>query len=310
MSDENAFLIIPAYIANHSEIDAYTAILFGRLNSLSNKYGCCFASDKYLASISGCKDRVITDRLKKLKDLGFIQIFTKKDGFSWKRRIFTCNHYAAIPEDIQNMFTKGMSVPLEGHERAPYNNKLYNTYPFDSDPPSSSLCSEEEESCLSRPKRKKPSASPPSADAEKIYDFFLRKLKERRKTFKDPKKEKWCAEIDKMLNQDKRSVEEVLEIIEWVIKDLFWRTVILSPSKLREKFDELVLKRDGQRVREAYEFNKGYAMVFFTQNKEVLKGKFMMTNNGVVNKESCKDVDFSLSTDVFKEQLKRIFGGE
>jgi len=132
MSEHNAFLIVPALVANHPEIDDSTAIFFGRLNALSNQNGHCYASDKYLSEICKCGDRVITDRLKKLRDLGFIRINSKKNGLRWERKIWTLNNYSYMTEDeIQKSFTKGISVPhreasacpIEGHGRAPEKNK-------------------------------------------------------------------------------------------------------------------------------------------------------------------------------------------
>lgn len=57
--------------------------------------------------------------------------------------------------------------------------------------------------------------------------------------FKKPDLQKWCAEVDKMLRIDGRSIEEVEALILWVSQDSFWKANILSTRKLREKFDQL-----------------------------------------------------------------------
>lgn len=57
--------------------------------------------------------------------------------------------------------------------------------------------------------------------------------------FRKPDLQKWCAEIDKMIRIDKRSVEEIEILILWVSQDSFWKANILSTHKLREKFDQL-----------------------------------------------------------------------
>lgn len=133
MSDNhNSFLMIPSYVADHLEIDDATAILFGRLNALSNRDGFCFASTKYLAEISKCKERVIKNRLEKLKKLDFIRVFSSKKQIGWDRKIYTCNHYRAIENaTLKEKYTKGTRVlveraqacPLKGHTRAPYIDK-------------------------------------------------------------------------------------------------------------------------------------------------------------------------------------------
>jgi hypothetical protein len=52
----------------------------------------------------------------------------------------------------------------------------------------------------------------------------------------------WCKQFDLILRVDKRSPPEVETVIEWCQRDLFWRSNILSPKKLREKYDTLALQ--------------------------------------------------------------------
>jgi len=50
-----------------------------------------------------------------------------------------------------------------------------------------------------------------------------------------------------MLRIDKREVEEIKQVIRWCQQDEFWRTNILSTSKLREQYDALVVKMDDKK---------------------------------------------------------------
>ena len=52
----------------------------------------------------------------------------------------------------------------------------------------------------------------------------------------------WCAPMDALLRLDHREEGEVAAIIHWGQSDDFWKTNILSPSKLRVKFPQLYLK--------------------------------------------------------------------
>lgn len=54
---------------------------------------------------------------------------------------------------------------------------------------------------------------------------------------------KWAIEADRMISRDRRSSAEIGEVIEFSQADTFWRSNILSMGKLREKFDQLWLKR-------------------------------------------------------------------
>lgn len=59
---------------------------------------------------------------------------------------------------------------------------------------------------------------------------------------KQPNFESWAEDIRKMREIDKRSIEEVQRVFSWANSDSFWQSNILSPSKLRSKFDDLVIK--------------------------------------------------------------------
>jgi hypothetical protein len=57
----------------------------------------------------------------------------------------------------------------------------------------------------------------------------------------------WGREADLMLRLDHRTPEEVTALIQWSQRDPFWKTNILSMGKLREKFDQLALKRNAEK---------------------------------------------------------------
>jgi len=45
-----------------------------------------------------------------------------------------------------------------------------------------------------------------------------------------------------MIRIDKRDVSEIGQVIEWCQQDQFWQSNILSTSKLRKQYDQLVIK--------------------------------------------------------------------
>lgn len=51
----------------------------------------------------------------------------------------------------------------------------------------------------------------------------------------------WVADMDRILRLDGREAANVEKAIRWVHADEFWRANVLSPSKLREKYDQLKL---------------------------------------------------------------------
>lgn len=58
----------------------------------------------------------------------------------------------------------------------------------------------------------------------------------------------WIAEMDRLMRLDNRTPEQVEAAIRWAQGHAFWRSNILSPTKLRHKYDTLRLQaqRDSQ----------------------------------------------------------------
>lgn len=61
--------------------------------------------------------------------------------------------------------------------------------------------------------------------------------------FKEPNFQNWAVHIDRLIRIDKRSPTEIKSVIDWChdVSD-FWYKNILSTAKLREKYDELLIK--------------------------------------------------------------------
>lgn len=72
--------------------------------------------------------------------------------------------------------------------------------------------------------------------------LFYSLILENNPNFKKPNLESWANEIRLMRERDKRTIEQINYLVEWVQKDSFWQSNILSPKKLREKFDQLAMK--------------------------------------------------------------------
>lgn len=60
---------------------------------------------------------------------------------------------------------------------------------------------------------------------------------------------RWAYEIDLMIRIDNRSPDEIRDMIDWSHRDSFWKANILSPGKLREKWDTLVAHKLRQEER-------------------------------------------------------------
>ena len=60
---------------------------------------------------------------------------------------------------------------------------------------------------------------------------------------KKPNFQKWATDFDKLIRIDKRDPTEIKNIIEWAQKDNFWKSNILSPTKLKKQYTALLLQK-------------------------------------------------------------------
>jgi len=75
-----------------------------------------------------------------------------------------------------------------------------------------------------------------------MANYQYNKLLEMNPNHKKPNFNKWADEFRKLVELDNRDINEVGNLMNWVYQDNFWKAVVLSPKKLREKYDQLVIK--------------------------------------------------------------------
>ena len=59
---------------------------------------------------------------------------------------------------------------------------------------------------------------------------------------KKPNLDNWAVHIDRLIRIDNRSIGDIEDVIDFVAEDEFWKTNILSTSKLRKQFPQVYLK--------------------------------------------------------------------
>lgn len=77
--------------------------------------------------------------------------------------------------------------------------------------------------------------------------YFFERIKENNPEHKEPNYQAWSDDIRKMIEIDKRTEEQVRYLMKWVQQDDFEKVNVLSPSKLRKRFDQLVMKVKNQK---------------------------------------------------------------
>jgi hypothetical protein len=72
--------------------------------------------------------------------------------------------------------------------------------------------------------------------------YFFERIRENNPEYKEPNFQLWADEIRKMIELDKRTEEQVRYLMKWVQEDDFEKVNVLSPSKIRKRFDNLIMK--------------------------------------------------------------------
>jgi len=80
-----------------------------------------------------------------------------------------------------------------------------------------------------------------------IVNAFVLKLKELYPNIKEPNVNSWAKEIDKMIRIDKRSEQDIKDVLNFATNDSFWQSNILSTAKLRKHFDRLYIQMNQKR---------------------------------------------------------------
>lgn len=105
------------------------------------------------------------------------------------------------------------------------------------------------ESTQRKGKERKGNESTYSSDSAEIRlsELLLAYMKKNNPKVKQPNLQTWAGYINKMLNIDKRTPEEIESVIRWCQNDSFWRSNILSTNKLRDKYDQLYIKMNSSK---------------------------------------------------------------
>ncbi len=76
----------------------------------------------------------------------------------------------------------------------------------------------------------------------RLSELLFEKILSRNPNHKKPNFQTWAKDIGRMIRIDHRAPENIQRVIEWCQSDPFWQNNILSTTKLRSQFDQLLLK--------------------------------------------------------------------
>jgi len=81
----------------------------------------------------------------------------------------------------------------------------------------------------------------------RLATLLLEEIRKNKPDFKQPNLQSWAKEIDLMIRRDGRKPERIRQVILWCQGDPFWRSNILSTSKLRKQFDTLEIQMESSK---------------------------------------------------------------
>jgi hypothetical protein len=99
-------------------------------------------------------------------------------------------------------------------------------------------------------------------DCYKLASYLQMKIKgylfEQNKDhlYKEINIQRWSDTVRKIIEIDKRDIEEIKRVIDWCTADSFWQSNILSPDKLRKQYVKLALKMDAIPISGTYQTNR------------------------------------------------------
>lgn len=76
----------------------------------------------------------------------------------------------------------------------------------------------------------------------KIVEGLILKIKSVNEKFKEPNRQKWALVIDRMIRIDKRTEQELIDILKFSTNDEFWRNIVLSTESLRRNYDKIYMQ--------------------------------------------------------------------
>ncbi|RRW77646.1 hypothetical protein EGJ48_03615 [Pantoea dispersa] len=206
-----------------------------------------------IAGLTGLSDTHVSDAIKSLAERKII--FSQKQGMM--KLVGVNTEISAWILDKPEPGTKfpktGKSFPKAGKSfpetvATQYKNKNNNKNTTSensvesSDAPSESLPSLRPDAAIQSPKGDKWGTS----DDLKAAEWIFTKVRIVAPTAQEPNWPAWSNDIRLMRNALKCSHHDICEVFKWANADHFWQTNVMSPAKLREKWETLKAQMNQQ----------------------------------------------------------------
>ncbi len=242
------YAIIPANVRYDDNLIPSAKLLYGEITALCNEKGYCWATNDYFSRLYSVSKKTISTWIKSLSDAGYISLdFARNDEEKQ-----TVVRLIKIAGSLCIPITKTSIPPgrklLDPHnEKVTENNTMNNTF----NNSSSQIFSEEEnelveEKKISDKKVKNKKVFDANSNAYRLAYFLEGEILENNPKFpqSEQQRQRWAKDFDLMIRRDKIEPDDIAEVIAWCQKDKFWCSNILSGKKLREKYQQLSMRKN------------------------------------------------------------------
>lgn len=217
MSDERAFkgVWIPKDLWFSQDFSPMEKFFLLEIDSFQDKNG-CYASNAHFSKLFGLSKARCTQIIKGLEAKKVLIITLIREGKLIKKRELR----------VVNILNRGSKYIKQG-----YLENAQGTIP-------------KEHYKRSSCQRKKF-----SDDDLILAEFIYKNIQDLNPDQKPPNFETWAATIRLIRERDKKSHKDIQDLFIWANNNPFWQTNILSPAKLRKKWDQLIIKKDQEHAK-------------------------------------------------------------
>ena len=278
------FYMLTAQILNDKNLNHAEKITMAILNGLSREDGTCYPSNEWLANKLDLHPRKVQEILESLQKNNYIRreiISCANNPFKKYRIIHTNTNFKLCLRDAEN---GALEKAENGTTAMP-----------------KTACIIDKKELIDKKEEPRPSVSPPSPPAREITSLLVEAVKKTKPDLKEPNLGKWETEMDRMLRIDKRNVETVKKLIEWLPSCSFWSLNILSADKFREQFDKLELKMN-QDASKSPSLDLQLLKKLETR-KDLIEREIIVLGPNYVEFPKVRDAHFRVGEPSFKEKV-------
>lgn len=282
------FYMLTAQVLNDKNLNHAAKITISILYGLSRESGKCWASNEWLCDKLDIKETALRTILQDLEKNNYI-----------KRELHTCvnnpfKKYRIIL--VQNNFKLSLPASENRGSGGPENRGC--------DPRKTEGIIYKKE-LIDKKEVPAPSAPCSHPEAGNVSLLFSEAIKKTKPDIKEPAFTSTQKIFDKLLRIDKRKIEIIKKLIEWLPTHNFWSTKILSAESFRRNFDKLELEMNQNRSKQCLNdpglINKIKEHVHSIPSHKVIVGQ------NYVEFPEFRDAYFKVGDPRFKENISHHF---